>query len=275
MIGFLLLVSLTATAAELCVTGYNDTTCKNRIATAVECSPVQKGCIALGSGSKRTTCGNNKYTVSVYSTPDCTGSDISTDTPLNECIPGSMGGKPGVEATIATCGSCFSLDDTAELSDGRTLPFGSLREGDRVLAVDSSGQLVFSPVFRIGDRSEHPTTFNRITVSTGAYIDVTDGHFIFGRECCSLDSSIRSETVRVGDMLWVREGDAIVQRAVTSVAPITKTGSINPHTLAGSIVANGIVATHFTAETTWRWKNLAPYWYAVVHAFTKVIPALF
>ena len=90
---------------------------------------------------------------------------------------------------------------------------------------------------------------------------------MFANTCCNLDGAVRSEDVRVGDTMFVRGRDGHVGSKVVSITTVTKEGAINPHTVAGTIVANNVLATHFTDETTWSVKSLAPHWYALVHLY--------
>lgn len=53
----------------------------------------------------------------------------------------------------------------------------------------------------------------------------------------------------------------VVETRVAAKKYIVKTGAYNVHVLGGNIVVNGIVASHFTTESTWSDNDWAVKWY--------------
>jgi hypothetical protein len=81
--------------------------------------------------------------------------------------------------------------------------------------------------------------------------------------CCSVGNLKLASTARVGDTLFVTVGKAGVREVtITAIATVRRTGVYNVHTLGGNIVVNGVVASHYTTESTWSAssRSLSPIW---------------
>jgi hypothetical protein len=88
--------------------------------------------------------------------------------------------------------------------------------------------------------------------------------------CCDLSSVVVASDVHVGDVVFVldsSEGSAAAPTTVVSVDAVRRAGAYNVHTLSGSIVVDGVVATHFTQQTTWTssGRRYAHWWYRLLH----------
>ncbi len=94
--------------------------------------------------------------------------------------------------------------------------------------------------------------------------------------CCALDFLVLARDVKVGDTVFVASaGNVVTPSTVASVETVIRTGRFNVHTLNGNIVVDGVVSSHFTAETTWgaASRSYAPMWYKMVDVAGMVLGA--
>lgn len=183
----------------------------------------------------------------------------------------------GCDFAQGTCG-CFPASSTVTLADGSTKTMASLRIGDKVLSVDeNTGNLVYSEVYTFfeSDRSNvntyltlklgrmdvtgrclgETTPPNVVSQSTWE-LHVTHNHAVYrsreGSTSLSDAELIHAGKVVVGDVMWAVETskDATATAAcVIGVEKQLEVGTFAPHTLAGSIVVDGVVA-HSVADLT-------------------------
>jgi hypothetical protein len=81
--------------------------------------------------------------------------------------------------------------------------------------------------------------------------------------CCSVGNLKLASTARVGDTLFVATAKGGVREVtVTTITMVRRAGVYNVHTLGGNIVVNGVVASHYTTESTWSAtsRSLSPIW---------------
>lgn len=130
---------------------------------------------------------------------------------------------------------CFPGSAQIELESGEVKAVEDVCIGDRVLV--SGG--AYSEVYLFTHRdSKTVYNFYRIKVSSGAVISLTGTHYIV------VDGGLKTaKSVQVGDMLTLGNGTVDV---VTEIGREHMRGLFNPHTLDGTIVVDGIVASTFT-----------------------------
>jgi hypothetical protein len=144
------------------------------------------------------------------------------------------------------------------LSDGTRRRMDALRVGDTVEAMDeSSGELIWSPIYMFFDAdATRRTIFLDIHLQEiqgsrdRRVLRVTPNHFVYATSAAlmaddvSKASLLHAGAVRVGDTMWVSSESHSVAAAskVVAVEHVPGQGVFSPHTLAGSIVVDGVVA---------------------------------
>jgi hypothetical protein len=140
------------------------------------------------------------------------------------------------------------------LPDGSHRRLDALQIGDVVQAVDeSTGKLVWSPVYMFFDATTAATRdFLRIqlrSIKQGRLhmLHITPNHFVYAGPPASSSLAharlVHAGTVHMGDTMWVRgEGGRVVESEVVDVERVPGEGLFSPHTLAGSIVVDGVMA---------------------------------
>ncbi|PXF44601.1 Protein hedgehog [Gracilariopsis chorda] len=182
-------------------------------------------------------------TISV--TPSVTPSNVPTPSP-SPSMQVSPSPSPSPSNTIEGGGEatpeadeddsvCFPESAHVELECGEVKAIGDISIGDRVLV---SGR-AYSEVYLFTHRDSNVLyNFYRIKVSSGAVISLTSTHYI------PVDGRLKTaESVHVGDVLTLGNGTFDV---VTGIDRQHMRGLFNPHTLEGTIVVDGIVASTFT-----------------------------
>ena len=131
---------------------------------------------------------------------------------------------------------CFPASATVLLKDGRTLRMDQLQEGMHVL---SNGNGEFSQIFGFSHRDPNARSkFVRFRTANGNELSLTPGHFL------RINGELEpASNLRPGDSVTLDDG---ICSAVVYVDTIWDDGLYNPHTLEGSIVVNGVVASTFT-----------------------------
>lgn len=170
--------------------------------------------------------------------------------------------------------SCFARDGVVTLDGGKKVTIADLKVGDRVLAVGDDGQIITTPVLRrTYDEVAAVHTFLRFRMESGATLEVTPRHYVFASACCHFHATAGpkfADEARVGESMFVVNpvtGKAEAEKIV-AIETVAKEGAINVHTVTGTIIVNGVAATHFTAETTFGAAGrayLAPVWYSFLH----------
>lgn len=138
----------------------------------------------------------------------------------------------------STSGSseCLHGDSIVELVSGELVNVASLEIGDIV----RSGKHSFSPIYFISHQDEaRRARFTRITTKMGRIVRVTDDHLLH-----TVEGPLAARRITVGIALIsvLGEVDEVVEkRAEVSV------GVYMPHTLDGTIVVEGLVASCFNS----------------------------
>lgn len=172
----------------------------------------------------------------------------------------------------ASVGSgCFAADSMVQLADGSYIALSSLSAGDLVRSVSPDGEATVDKVFRVSHHAPEATgAFLRFTLASGHSLAVTPSHFVHAGTCCSPREAVKAaRDVRVGDVMFTLEEGELRASEVVSVAQEEARGQFNVHTLGSNLLVNGVVASHFTEDSSWRagWtRGLAQAWYGVLDA---------
>jgi Hint module len=150
-----------------------------------------------------------------------------------------------VAAPTYTTSSCFAASETVQLESGDTKFVADVRIGDRVLAADSTGKLVFSPVVYLPHGANKDiATFSQISTRNGRDVKMTINHVIFAGACGSILPLVYASEVNVGDCIDTVSG----QDVVVSVDAVQSEGVYTVITKEEFIVVNGIIASPFGAN---------------------------
>lgn len=161
-------------------------------------------------------------------------------------------------------GGCFPGSSTVRLEDGRVLSMSNLSVGDRVLAVDHQGALVYSEVIGFMHRDvTKPMTFQVLWTDDGRRTTLTGDHLIYSvpdngsavvprRED---DSPVYADSVRVGQFVFRPEpsenGNKRRERIITArVARLSRDvfdGVYAPLTSEGTIVVDDAVTSCYAS----------------------------
>lgn len=169
----------------------------------------------------------------------------------------ALAGEPGGGSANSTAGSdggasCFPAAATVELVSGRKVSMADLAVGDMVRVAAGSGAAAFSPVYLFSHRiagGSHPVV--SLTTASGRTVTASPDHLLpLGGD--NIDGSgggrrvlVRATDIVVGDALT--DATAAVSSRVVAKATGTAAGLYNPHTVAGDIVVEGVLASTWTA----------------------------
>jgi hedgehog protein len=139
------------------------------------------------------------------------------------------------------------------LASGERRRLRDLAVGDAPLAVDAAGALVHSAAYVF---PHFVTTglfaFKRLSTAAGANVTATGGHYMLvgrgpGAGAWARRAAVPARDVRIGDVLWVVSGAdagaALAPSPVVGVADVMAEGIVNPLTLAGTLVVDGVAAS--------------------------------
>uniref|UniRef100_A0A8W7NZE1 Hedgehog protein n=1 Tax=Anopheles atroparvus TaxID=41427 RepID=A0A8W7NZE1_ANOAO len=142
---------------------------------------------------------------------------------------------------------CFTGDSTVLTASGARRKLNELRIGERVQAVDASGQTVFSEVLMFMDRDTHQRReFVTIEAEGGALLQVTPAHLVMvWRRERSETRFVFADRVREGDHVLVQSGadGALEPRRVHRISAMLSEGVYAPLTREGTIVVDSVAAS--------------------------------
>lgn len=148
--------------------------------------------------------------------------------------------------------SCFPASSVVQMETG-SKRMEELSVGDRVLTVDGSGKMTYSPVYMFG-HAERDTIAEYVNVQTEAGVmKLSPLHFIptngFNYKY--------ARDLQVGETVlqYAEKTGQFVSAEVTKLSQSFESGVYNPHTLNGKIVVDGVVASCYS---NWVLDNLFP-----------------
>lgn len=139
---------------------------------------------------------------------------------------------------------CFPADATVELASGERVAMADLAIGDVVRVAAGADAAAWSPVYFFShkDPAGAATTaraYVTLTTASGAALTLTPGHYVMADGVATAAAE-----VAVGQALSLASGAASAVTA--STRSVRRGGLYNPHTLAGTIVVDGVVASTYT-----------------------------
>ncbi|KAM9827671.1 sonic hedgehog protein [Neosynchiropus ocellatus] len=151
-------------------------------------------------------------------------------------------------SVAAKSGGCFPGSSTVTLQDGSTKAVKDLQSGDKILAADEGGNLVYTDFIMFID--QEPTTrrvFFVIETHTGEKITLTAAHLLFvSRNSTDAPSSaIFASQVRPGQNVFVYDPELRALEPVTVKRIYTQehVGSFAPLTAQGTVVVDQVLAS--------------------------------
>lgn len=153
--------------------------------------------------------------------------------------------------------SCFPGSATVRVGGGATKRMADVKLGDLVQAVSPEGIVGYYPVYAFSSSSPSTNAIMvRITTDADLNITATPGHYMFGWRpsdaAIATDpatwSFVLARDIDIGDTVPVVKGGKLVAARVTHVKSMYEdTGVYAPHTFAGTIVVDGVVASELSS----------------------------
>lgn len=139
---------------------------------------------------------------------------------------------------------CFPADATVQRRDGAVVPLSAVAVGDELRVAAGAGAEAWSRVYMFSHRllgGDRP--FVQLTTASGAVLTATASHLVYAS-----GALVPAGVVAVGDALEVV--DAATGQAVSSpvvaARRVVRAGLVNPHTLHGDLVVDGVRASTWT-----------------------------
>lgn len=140
---------------------------------------------------------------------------------------------------------CFSSDSTVQTESGELRTLKDLKIGERVLSMNSAGEMVFSEVIMFLDREVNQTReFVQIKMDGGAILRVTPAHLLPVWKPQQHETKyVYADQVEESDFLLVNVNNNLEPQRVTEVRAVLARGFIAPLTREGTVVVNSIAAS--------------------------------
>jgi len=140
--------------------------------------------------------------------------------------------------------ACFPADAAVEVASGATVPMRSLAVGDVVRVAAGDGPAAFSPVYTFSHRQPggaHPVV--SVATAAGPVLTASGGHLVPSAR----RGLVAAAALAAGDAVDVVVNGTAVCSTVTAVSGGgRRAGLYAPHTLAGTVVVDGVVASCYT-----------------------------
>jgi hedgehog len=140
---------------------------------------------------------------------------------------------------------CFTSDSTVQTETGEIRRLSQLKVGERILSVNSKGEMVFSEVIMFLDRDINQTReFVQIKTSGGATIRTTPAHLLPVWKPHQHETKyLYADQVEENDFLLVNVNNNLEPQRVTEVRAIRSRGFIAPLTREGTVVVDSVAAS--------------------------------
>lgn len=178
-------------------------------------------------------------------------------------------------SVAAKSGGCFPSSARVHLKDGVTKKVKDLKAGDEVLAVDESGNLVYSEFIMFADNNgARKRVFHVIETSKPAMrIVLTAAHLLFIVQNSSLTVTFASDVAAGQEVMMLDEAGWHLRAVrVDRVYEEEHEGSFAPLTGHGTVVVDNILASCYAAIQDQKLAHLA---FAPLRLVHKVAPFMF
>ncbi|XP_073437694.1 sonic hedgehog protein [Dendrobates tinctorius] len=169
-------------------------------------------------------------------------------------------------SVAAKSGGCFPGNATVRTEGGGTKAVQELRPGDRVLAADEEGNLVYSDFLLFLDREQRATRSFYVleTAQPGETIRLTAAHLMLVSQRPSNGTrrafkSVFASNITPGDRVFLADQTSMSLREVTveRVHVEEDIGAYAPVTSHGTVVINGVLASCYAVIEEHGWAHLA------------------
>ncbi|XP_028036375.1 tiggy-winkle hedgehog protein [Bombyx mandarina] len=147
------------------------------------------------------------------------------------------------ESSVGTGAGCFPGGSVVHTEKGPK-DIAALQKGDKVLAADDNGMMIYSKVLTFIDRDPNATRqFIEITAENGVAITTTPSHLLL---LAAADGwrEVFAANIKEGDVLLTRgRSDVMRPSRVTRTRILTKRGVFAPLTKAGTIIVDDVLAS--------------------------------
>ena len=176
-------------------------------------------------------------------------------------------------------GGCFPADATVRTQGGQSKRISELAIGESVAAVDSVGNVVYSPVLLFLDRdAEQRRNFVVLRTERGAQLTLTPSHLIYTIATNDIDANDAqlvatfAHRVQIDDWIVTVDSDGHSRRQrVVDVGVAAHTGVFAPLTEEGTLVVDDVVVSCYAVVDDQR---LAHWAFAPVRMWTRICRAL-
>lgn len=144
---------------------------------------------------------------------------------------------------------CFTGTSTVKLSTGETRLLSELKIGEKVLSMDSNGNLVYSEVFMFLDRCvDQLREFIRIETDSGASITATPSHLIYvwrsiDKKSQTISDYKYADHIQINDFVLVNVNGLLKPQKVINIKNELHRGIYAPLTYDGTIIVNSVSAS--------------------------------
>ncbi|XP_073943068.1 hedgehog signaling protein isoform X1 [Choristoneura fumiferana] len=147
------------------------------------------------------------------------------------------------ESSVGMGAGCFPGEARVLTTEGER-DLASLRIGEKVLAADDTGKMVYSEVIAFIDRDPNATRrFIEVTAENGVAVTATPSHLLLLAAADGWREAFAA-AVRPGDVLLTRgEGGVMRPARVTHTRPVFKRGVYAPLTKTGTVIVNDALAS--------------------------------
>lgn len=166
------------------------------------------------------------------------------------------------ESEAARSGGCFPADSTVALETGETRTLDELRIGDRVKAIDSQGEIVYSDVMMFLDRKLTQNTLFYVieTEDPNFRATLTPQHLLYVSEHAQTNFSesraVFASHVKTGQFLYTTVqdhdrqngggGDAQLRSLrISRTTLVTKRGAVAPLTRHGTVIVDDVAVSAY------------------------------
>ncbi|KAM9839588.1 sonic hedgehog protein [Aulostomus maculatus] len=147
-------------------------------------------------------------------------------------------------SVAAKSGGCFPGSSSVTLQDGSIKPVKDLQTGDKVLAADDDGNLIYTDFIMFIDRdSSTRRLFYVIETDSGEKIALTAAHLLFVNSTSARRSAIFASQVRPGQKVFVFDSTRLVPVTVKRIYTQEHEGSFAPVTVQGTVVVDQVLAS--------------------------------
>ncbi|XP_034942703.1 sonic hedgehog protein A [Chelonus insularis] len=155
-------------------------------------------------------------------------------------------------SSVGKSGGCFPGKSLIRTSEGHQKPLSDLRIGERIAALNSDGNVVYSEVIAFLDRApEERRQFVKLITASGKYLTLTPAHLVPVESDDQESSRITfAARVKVGDRILVQDPDTTNVESfrlrwdqVIEAKLVLEEGVFAPLTREGTVVVDDVVAS--------------------------------